>query len=194
VHSSQDDIEAFKNEWSEIPRVTKDIFAPSTDETIDISVNTRQYEIRLSEEIAKTIKWQTVQNQQIAHIIGNIIPPPPPTANGTNSDTTETSTAVTTTTTLPTLSVLSGKATSIPPARPLHVGEVRLLELKQRLQRAGYNALLGEGVLVCDGVVRVLKDEGGRGVRIEGVIGAEGERTKAYYEVRKAIYEGLAVV
>ena len=94
---------------------------------------------------------------------------------------------------LPTLSLLSSKAVSIPPARPLHVGEVRLLELKQKLQKAGYNAILGEGVLVCDGVVRLLKDEGGRGIRIEGVIGAEGNR-KAYWDVRRAVYEGLAVV
>jgi len=94
---------------------------------------------------------------------------------------------------LPTLTPISSTTLSIPPARPLHVGEVRLLELKQRLQQAGYNAVLGEGVLVCNGVVRVLKEEGGRGVRIEGVIGAEGN-SRAYWDVRKAVYEGLAVV
>ena len=46
--------------WSAIPRVTKEVYAPEVNETIDISVDTRQYEIRLSEDIAKTIKWQTV--------------------------------------------------------------------------------------------------------------------------------------
>jgi hypothetical protein len=94
---------------------------------------------------------------------------------------------------LPTLASLSNRTAWIPPARPLHVGEVRLLELKQRLQKAGFNAVLGEGVLVCDGIVRVLKEEGGRGVRVEGIIGGEGSQ-KAYWEVRKAVYEGLAVV
>jgi hypothetical protein len=93
---------------------------------------------------------------------------------------------------LPTLTFLN-RQSSIPPARPLHVGEVRLLELKQRLQKAGYNAILGEGVLICDGVVRVFKEEGGRGVRIEGVIGVEANR-KTYWDVRKAVYEGLAIV
>ena len=73
------------------------------------------------------------------------------------------------------------------------MGEVRLLELKQRLQKEGYNAVLGEGVLVCDGVVRVLKEEGGRGVRIEGVIGGDGS-LKAYWDVRKAVYDGLAIL
>ena len=94
---------------------------------------------------------------------------------------------------LPTLSLLSREIEGVPAARPLHVGHVRLLELKQRLQNAGYDAILGEGVLVCDGVVRVLKEEGGTGVRIEGVITGDKAR-KAYWDVRKAVYEGLAVV
>ena len=46
--------------WNDIPRVTKEVYVPGIDETIDISVDTRQYEIRISDEIAKSIKWQTV--------------------------------------------------------------------------------------------------------------------------------------
>jgi hypothetical protein len=41
--------------------------------------------------------------------------------------------------------------------------------------------------------VKVLKAEGGTGVRIEGVITGDSAR-KAYWDVRKAVYEGLAVV
>lgn len=184
--------------WNAIPRVTKEVFAPELAETIDISVNTRQYDIRISDDIAKSIKWQTVsphhdltqvQNQQISHVIGSITPVAAPIE--TNGTPQPESTALVKT--LPTLSLLSNKTASIPLARPLHVGEVRLLELKQRLQRAGHSAVLGEGVLVCDGVVRVLKEEGGRGVRIEGVIGEDGN-LKAYWEVRRAVYDGLAVV
>jgi hypothetical protein len=60
VNSSPEDIEAFKVMWNDTPRVTKEVYAPGLDETIDISVDTRQYEIRISDEIAKSIKWQTV--------------------------------------------------------------------------------------------------------------------------------------
>ena len=129
-------------------------------------------------------------NQQVAHVIGSITPYVPIEPNGATQHPPD-STAVVKS--LPTLSLISDETVAIPPARPLHVGEVRLLGLKQRLQKAGYNAVLGEGLLVCDGVVRVLKEEGGRGVRIEGVIAGERSR-KAYWEVRKAVYEGLAVV
>ena len=129
-----------------------------------------------------------VRNQQIAHVIGSISLEAQKETNGTPQPN---STALVKS--LPTLSLLSNKTVSIPPARPLHVGEVRLLELKQRLQKAGFNAVLGEGVLVCDGVVKVFKEEGGRGVRIEGIVGGDGNQ-KAYWEVRRAVYEGLAVV
>jgi len=64
VNSSEEDIEAFKDQWNDIPRVTREVFAPSLDETIDISVSTRQYEIRISDEIANSIKWQTVSTIQ----------------------------------------------------------------------------------------------------------------------------------
>lgn len=61
MNSSREDIDAFKRMWDDIPRVTKEVYAPELDETIDISVDTRQYEIRISNEIAKSIKWQTVK-------------------------------------------------------------------------------------------------------------------------------------
>jgi len=61
VNSTREDIDAFRDMWNEIPRVTREVYAPDLDETIDISVDTRQYEIRISEEIAKSIKWQTVK-------------------------------------------------------------------------------------------------------------------------------------
>ena len=60
MNSSPEDVEAFKTMWNDIPRVTKDVYVPGVEETIDISVDTRQYEIRISDEIVKSIKWQTV--------------------------------------------------------------------------------------------------------------------------------------
>ena len=68
MNSSPEDIEAFKLMWNDIPRVTKEVYVPGIDETIDISVDTRQYEIRISDEIAKSIKWQTVfPNSEISN-------------------------------------------------------------------------------------------------------------------------------
>ena len=129
-----------------------------------------------------------VQNQQIAHVIGCVTRETQSETDGSPQPHSQALSKP-----LSTLSLLSTKTRSIPPARPLHVGEVRLLELKQRLQKEGYSAVLGEGVLICDGVVRVLKEEGGSGVRIEGVIGGDSS-LKAYWDVRKAVYDGLAIL
>jgi cleavage and polyadenylation specificity factor subunit 2 len=60
INSTPEDVTAFKAMWNDIPRVTREVVAPELDETIDISVNTRQYDIRISDDIAKSIKWQTV--------------------------------------------------------------------------------------------------------------------------------------
>jgi hypothetical protein len=65
VCSSKADIDAFKILWNDIPRVTRQVFAPEVYETIDVSVDTRQYEIRLGEDIARSIKWQTVISHEI---------------------------------------------------------------------------------------------------------------------------------
>jgi hypothetical protein len=62
VNSTREDVDAFKLMWNDIPRVTREVYVPETYETIDISVDTRQYEIRISDEIAKSIKWQTVNS------------------------------------------------------------------------------------------------------------------------------------
>ena len=60
VNSTHADIEAFKTMWDGIPRVSREVFAPGLNETSDVSVDTRQYEISVSKDIAKSIKWQTV--------------------------------------------------------------------------------------------------------------------------------------
>jgi hypothetical protein len=60
VGSSDEDVDAFKELWNDIPRVTKEIYAPTLNETINVSVNTRQYDLRLHDDIAKSLQWQTV--------------------------------------------------------------------------------------------------------------------------------------
>jgi hypothetical protein len=60
VNSSPQDVDAFNEIWKDIQGMTREVHAPSVNETIEISVDTHQYEIRLTDEIAKTIKWQTV--------------------------------------------------------------------------------------------------------------------------------------
>ncbi|KAL2163446.1 hypothetical protein VTH06DRAFT_5503 [Thermothelomyces fergusii] len=126
------------------------------------------------------------------------------TSPATTADkpTTTTTSTTTTTTTLPTLDVLPPALASAArsAAQPLHVGDLRLADLRRAMLAGGHKAeFRGEGTLLIDGVVAVRKTAAGR-VEVESVgmplpadsAAAGGMGT--FYEVRKRIYEGLAVV
>ncbi|KAG6025413.1 hypothetical protein E4U19_003160 [Claviceps sp. Clav32 group G5] len=79
-------------------------------------------------------------------------------------------------------------------AQPLHVGDLRLADLRRAMQGSGHGAeFRGEGILVIDGSVSVRKTAEGR-IEVESVgLPALGKRN-TLYQVKKAIYENLAVV
>ena len=84
-------------------------------------------------------------------------------------------------------------------AQPLHVGDLRLADLRKILQAAGHTAeFRGEGTLLIDGLVAVRKSGTGR-IEVEGGgLSFPDVRTRmdegAFFAVRKRIYEGLAVI
>ena len=114
----------------------------------------------------------------------------------------------------PTLDVLPANlaVTTRAVAQPLHVGDLRLADLRRVLQAGGHAAeFRGEGTLVVDGAVAVRKVAGGQ-VAVEGtgLVGANGigggfgmPATRrggmdmgegAFHAVRRLIYEGLAII
>ena len=79
-------------------------------------------------------------------------------------------------------------------AQPLHVGDLRLADLRRAMQGSGHGAeFRGEGMLVVDGTVAVRKTAEGR-VEVESVGVPTVGRRSTLYEVKRAIYQGLAVV
>ncbi|QSL66962.1 hypothetical protein MERGE_001349 [Pneumocystis wakefieldiae] len=88
---------------------------------------------------------------------------------------------------LPTLDVLpmNPDLKSIPQSHPLFVGDVKLAHVKRVLQEQGHVAeLIGEGMLLCDGLVTVKKIVGDK-VILEGGISQE------FYDVRKIVYDSI---
>lgn len=103
---------------------------------------------------------------------------------------------------LPTLDVLPSNialAAARAGTQPLHVGELRLADLRRTMQASGHTAeFRGEGTLVIDGSVAVKKTTTGR-VEVEsiGLPSDGGPATKmggTFYAVKRMIYDGLAVV
>jgi len=80
--------------------------------------------------------------------------------------------------------------------QPLHVGDLRLADLRKLMQASGHAAeFRGEGTLLVDGAVVVRKTANGR-IEIEGgnYMASAGRREAAFFAVRRKVYEGLAVI
>lgn len=75
--------------------------------------------------------------------------------------------------------------------KPVFVGDIRLTEFKDRtLKQAGIHAeFMGEGVLVCNGVVAIRKVEQTGQILLEG-----SPMTRDYYRVRHLLYEQFAIL
>lgn len=223
-----------------------DIYTPGVGATVDASVDTNAWVVKLAPALVKQLKWQSVRGLSIATVTGRLVamlkessdasslsnsnhkrlktespsasasasasPAPEEeedakTENQKKAQQLEVEAASTPAIVEPTLDVLPSNLVSATRsvAQPLHVGDLRLADLRRALQAAGHAAeFRGEGgTLLVDGSVVVRKSAAGR-VDVEsvglpvldgvGAGGAGGAGGGTFYAVKKTIYESLAVV
>ncbi|KAL2137102.1 hypothetical protein VTI74DRAFT_8734 [Chaetomium olivicolor] len=201
-----------------------DVLTPTIGSTVNASVDTNAWVVKLADPFVKRLKWQNVRGLGIVTVTGLLLPggemaiqAPSQQQNDEDSDASNkrqklegTADGTLTTTTnnntskasLPTLDVLPPTVASAvrSAAQPLHVGDLRLADLRRAMLGTGHKAeFRGEGTLLIDGTVAVRKTATGR-IEIESVglplavDGGRGGGMGTFYEVRKKIYEGLAVV
>jgi cleavage and polyadenylation specificity factor subunit 2 len=189
-----------------------DVFTPSIGEVIDASVDTNAWVVKLSNSLLKHLTWQNVRGLGVVALTGqlgaeeidegfseampkkqrlmkdeagseNKRPQPKP-----NEDIS------------PVLDVIptTMAASSRPATQPLHVGDLRLADLRKLMQSSGHSAeFRGEGTLLIDGLVTVRKTGTGK-VEVEG--GGLSDRSRSrrfdgsFVSVKRKIYEGLAIV
>ncbi|KAK3305771.1 beta-lactamase-like protein [Chaetomium strumarium] len=220
---------------SESSQNSVDVFTPAVNTTVNASVDTNAWVVKLADPFVKRLKWQNVRGLGIVTVTGLLLPggeiaiqqqqqdserledgdtankrqklEDTPSAAATpepNGALVATTTAAKNKPALPTLDVLPPTLASAvrSAAQPLHVGDLRLADLRRAMLSAGHRAeFRGEGTLLIDGTVAVRKTTTGR-VEIESVDfplsvrdgGARGGGGGTFYEVRRKIYEGLAVV
>ncbi|KAK4192222.1 cleavage factor two protein 2 [Podospora australis] len=218
-----------------------DVFTPAVGTTVNASVDTNAWVVKLSDPLVKRLKWQDVKGLGIVNVTGFLLPGGEvlvqETEENNDADETgsnkrqklehtpevvgETSTALTTYSkpnsnssnpkALPTLDVIptalaSATVVRTAAAQPLHVGELRLADLRRAMLNSGHKAeFRGEGTLLIDDSVAVRKSATGR-IDLESValpsftapggggMMALNSSMGTFYAVRKKIYEGLAVV
>jgi cleavage and polyadenylation specificity factor subunit 2 len=81
-------------------------------------------------------------------------------------------------------------------AQPIHVGDIRLADLRKALQAENNTAeFRGEGTLVINNTVAVRKSGTGR-IEVEGMVtlGAMGRLDGTFYATKRKVYDMLAVV
>jgi len=190
---------------------TAEIFTPTIGKTIEASVDTNAWVLKLSKGFAKHVHWQQVRGLGVVALTGKLHS----TAfednkeesakkrlktgeDGAEDKVEETVTANAEPTVPPVLEELPTTSLALRPivAQPFHVGDVRLAELRRVMQGLGFAAeFRGEGTLLVNGVVAVRKGGTGR-LEIEAIMDLPslGGPDPTFYDVRKKIYEGLAVV
>ncbi|PHH59578.1 hypothetical protein CDD81_2843 [Ophiocordyceps australis] len=197
---------------------TVDVFTPKVGDRIDASVDTNAWAVKLAEPLVKKLQWQKVRGFSIVAVSGQLVAAASVNHDAdddANDDDSQTqckrqkldsvaahSTALSlaspavSVAALPVLDVVPANLVTATrtAAQPLHVGDLRLADLRRAMQAAGHGAeFRGEGTLVIDGAVAVRKTAEGR-VEVESVgLPAAGPKGTVY-EVKKAIYQGLAVV
>lgn len=200
------------------------IFTPANGEVIDASVDTNAWMVKLSNTLVRRLNWQHVRSLGVVALTAQLRGPEPlnedesidveaagkkmklvkdeaassavvPTMkNGTK--------AIDKSDVFPLLDTLpaSMAAGTRSMARPLHVGDLRLADLRKLMQGAGHTAeFRGEGTLLIDKSVAVRKSGNGR-IEIEAAAqsaanqAALGRGAGSFLAVKRKIYEGLAVV
>src|SRR5690606_25837583 len=150
---------------------------------VDASVDTNAWTLKLSDALVKKLRWQSVRGLGIVTVTGRLSAPTPPSSATADSGSASTDHKKDANPVLDVAEVAAQRT-----YRPLHVGDLRLADLRREMQAAGHTAeFRGEGTLLVDGMVAVRKTSTGR-VEVAGVLGDGASRRGTLYEVRKVIY------
>ncbi|OCK83727.1 cleavage and polyadenylation specificity factor subunit 2 [Lepidopterella palustris CBS 459.81] len=190
-----------------------DVFTPSIGRTIDASVDTNAWTVKLSQSLVRRLHWQKVKGLGVVAITGRLeaasLEQKPSqeatkkklkTIKGEGQDSQDNEKADADMDTTPILDILPANlaATTRTVTQPLHVGDLRLADLRKIMQASGMTAeFRGEGTLVINGTVAVRKSGTGK-IEVDGgaYSMADPRNTEGgtFFKVKRKIYEGLAVV
>lgn len=156
------------------------VLTPSLNETVDASVDTNAWEVKLSRELVKRLAWQHVRGLSVVAVTGRLdsvrIETEISEASRANKklkmienpemeadDTIETKIE-------PVLDVVAtstGVAHTVS-TQPIHVGDLRLVDLRRWMNASNLKAeFTGQGTLLVEGNVIVRKNAGGT-IEVEG--------------------------
>ncbi|OAL30043.1 hypothetical protein AYO20_08947 [Fonsecaea nubica] len=186
-----------------------EIFTPAEGQTVDASVDTNAWVVKLSRNLAKTLRWQNVKNMGVVTIQGqlkgeprgdNLQEDPQTKKQKFDTDVSLAAGPRPVSSVEPVLDVLPASlaASTRSVSHAIHVGDLRLADLRRMIALDGHVAeFRGEGTLLVDGMIAVRKLGTGR-IILEGVPVSSTAMTPSkmddFTRVKQKIYDGLAVV
>lgn len=206
---------AKEGEMNGEPKV--EIFTPTVGEAVDASVDTNAWTLKLSRDLVKRLQWQNVHNMGVVTLTGELRSEQQlaehsdevgkknkkqrllKSENGENPPFSETKYVPNNVE--PVLDIIPATmaAATRSGAQPLHVGDMRLADLRRLMSTVGYTAeFRGEGTLLIDGIVAVRKLGTGNivieGLPLRAATMSAGRSSTTFYDVRRIVYDGLAVI
>jgi cleavage and polyadenylation specificity factor subunit 2 len=183
------------------------VYTPEMGVVVDASVDTNAWVVKLTDALVKRLRWQNVKGLGIVTVTGRIENKRPSELDsneGSNkkqriegeAEEVPVNDMILAPTHLPTMDVIptSMVSASRSIAQPLHVGDLRLPDLRKIMLTSGYTAeFRGEGILLIDGSVIVRKSGTGR-IEVESIGMMGAAQGRSFFAVKSKIYEGLAVV
>ncbi|KAL0949343.1 hypothetical protein HGRIS_009413 [Hohenbuehelia grisea] len=201
VHATSDATDALIESCANIRAMTKDIYAPTTGDKVQIGQQTNNFSISISDGVLAAVKMSHFEDNEIGYVTGRVvahvnstIPVLEPAASVGPISVNVRPAAAGGGRTLG-----SRPPTTIP--RSTMIGELKLTALKSRLATVGVQAeLIGEGVLICGAAAKrnaaadTLEESVAVRKTARGKVELEGNVCDVYYTVRKEIYNLHALV
>ena len=201
-----------------------EIFTPVLGETVDASVDTNAWTVKLTRQLVKRLNWKELGTDKpsiaaITGMLGSELPEIEVKEEDeegakkklklSKSQQPRPSKTTAEEAMMPLLNLLNTQSTAQQrAAQPVHVGDLRLAEIRAAVQAQGHTAeFRGGGTLLVDGTVIVRKSQTTGGIEVEAGgagLSMPGWRTTTkdgrletegtFFAVKQAIYDRLAVV
>jgi len=198
VHAPPNATDALIESCDNIRAMTKDIYAPTIGESIQIGQQTNSFSISIGDELLASMKMSRFEDNEIGYVTGRVVTHASstiPTLEQVASSSGPADSGI----------LLRGRTLGSRPTVSLPhstmIGELKLTALKARLASIGVHAeLIGEGVLICGAGAKrnttsdTLEESVAVRKTARGKVELEGNVSDVYYTVRKEIYNMHALV
>uniref|UniRef100_L7MA23 Cleavage and polyadenylation specificity factor subunit 2 n=1 Tax=Rhipicephalus pulchellus TaxID=72859 RepID=L7MA23_RHIPC len=158
------------------------VFTPRIGEVVDATTESHIYQVKLRDSLVSSLQFARAKNAELAWLDGEIATEEHLAPDGTRDETIDEDES------RESMYILQPLPPSqVPGHATIFVNELKLSDFKQVLLRNGVQAEFSGGVLYCNGIVAVRRNEAGR-INIEGCL------CEDYFKVREILYQQYAII